>query len=88
MDWYNKLVQGASISLSKLFDPNYYPARGATEQSPYSDSRGMGLHDMFYSNQPRLEYRNLYTEPMYEDGWDVNRTPAPRVLRPQYKGYL
>lgn len=88
MDWYNKLVQGASISLSKLFDPNYYPARGATEQSPYSDSRGMGLHELFYSKQPRLDYQFNDVAPAYEDGWQVNREPAPRGKRFQYTGYL
>lgn len=87
MDWYDDLVRGATVSLSKMFDPNYGAVRGATIQSPYSDSRGMPLHEMFQRTRPLL-HNNNQIEPFYNDGWDVNRVQQLPIERKPYKGML
>jgi hypothetical protein len=87
MDWYDSLVKGATVSLSKLFDPNYLAVRAATMQSPYSDSRGMSLQEMFQTTRPML-HNQFQQAPLLENGWDTNRVlPPPRKLH-KYQGML
>ena len=87
LDWYNDLVRGATASLSKMFDPNYNAVRAATMQSPYSDSRGIPLHEMFQKTRPIL-HDTHQVEPFYNDGWDVNRVQQLPIQRFPYKGML
>lgn len=87
MDWYDQLRQGAAVSLSKLFDPNYLAVRAATMQSPYSDSRGMSLEDMFQTTRPML-HNQFQQAPILENGWDTNRVNPPPMRKIPYKGML
>lgn len=93
MDWYDSLVRGATVSLSKLFDPNYYQVLAATmPSSGYSDSRGMSLEEMFKYSRPLLDQRNQHPPFMGEDGWKINRLPRTdptlRVIPKPYTGWL
>ncbi len=87
MDWYDQLRQGAAVSLSKLFDPNYLAVRAATMQSPYSDSRGMSLEDMFQTTRPML-HNQFQQAPILENGWDTNRANPPPWKRTNKVGML
>ena len=88
MDWYNDLVRGATASLSKMFDPNYDAVRASMLPRNYSDSQGMSLQQMFDYKNPRMTEINKQDPAMGEDGWEVNRHPAPVIKRVPYKGML
>ena len=92
LDWYDSLVRGATVSLARMFDPNYAAVQAATMPSPYSDSRGMSLEEMFKHKMPMLHDRNQHTPFMGDDGWRINRIPVDnpmnRVVKHPYEGML